>query len=118
MSQGYPTSQEDMVLAVSIAHQAIGGVEGATRVAKMWETICTGVNCIDIFEGEGAEKFVTRLLYSLIGGTEIRFIFFNSSTLSLTNKYVAGVAGLWVGMSDHGPVIPIFAFLPSRLYLP
>jgi len=57
--------------------------------------------------------FITRPSPSLLGGTEIDHVLHNSPTMTLT-QYDTGAAGLWVGLSDHRPVITAYSGLVAK----
>jgi len=58
-----------------------------------------------------SEKCITRPSTHLTGGSEIDHVLFNSPTMRL-NSYSAGTDGLWLGISDHRPVLIGFSHLP------
>ena len=52
--------------------------------------------------------FITRPSTNLLGGTEIDHILHTSPTMVLS-QYDTGAGGLWIGMSDHRPVLASYS---------
>ena len=56
-------------------------------------------------------KYITRPSPNLTGGSEIDHVLYNSPSMSIRHSAV-GTLGLWVGLSDHRPLLVCFNNLP------
>ena len=56
-------------------------------------------------------KCITRPSSQLTGGSEIDHVLYNSPAMRLRH-YSTGTDGLWVGLSDHRPLLVSFSHLP------